>query len=149
METNNQPAKRAYAIYHVGLKILLRKGDEFLFLTHAVSKHFDLPGGHIDDVEHTTPLTDVIAREVGEELGEEIKYKLGKPMFQFRGHFESKGLRIFFTVYEAEYLSGEIQLSSEHSNYQWINPRKIDLKEKDFLHKEECLLFKKYFENLV
>lgn len=149
METNSQPAKRAYAIYHVGLKVLLKKGDEFLFLTDAVGKHFDLPGGRIDDVEHTTPLTEVIAREVGEELGEEVKYKLGKPVFQFRRHFESKGLHIFLTVYEAEYLSGEIKLSTEHSDLQWINPRKIDLKEEQFFHREEYLAFKNYFENLV
>ena len=149
METNNQPTKRAYAIYHVGLKVLLKKGNEFLFLTDAVGKHFDLPDGRIDDVEHTTPLTEVIAREVSEELGEEIKYKLGKPVFQFRRHFESKGLHIFLTVYEAEYLSGEIKLSAEHSDFQWINPRKIDLKEEQFFHKEEYLAFKKYFENLV
>ena len=149
METNNLPTKRAYAIYHVGLKILLKKGDEFLFLTGAVGKYFDLPGGRIDDVEHTTPLTEVIAREVSEELGEEIKYKLGKPVFQFRRHFESKGLHIFLTVYEAEYLSGEIKLSAEPSNLQWINPRKVDLKEEQFFHKEEYFAFKKYFENLV
>ena len=127
METNNQPVKKAYAIYHVGLKVLLKKEDEFLFLTDAVGKHFDLPGGRIDDVEHTTPLIEVIAREVSEKLGEEIKYKLGKPVFQFRRHFESKGLHIFLTVYEAEYLSGEIKLSAEHSDFQWINPRKIEM----------------------
>lgn len=149
METNSQPVKRAYAIYHVGLKILLKKGDDFLFLTDAVGKHFDLPGGRIDDVEHITPLTEVIAREVGEELGEDVKYKLDRPVFQFRRHFESKGLHIFLTVYEAEYLSGEIKLSVEHSGLQWINPRKIDLKEELFFHKEEYLAFKKYFENLV
>lgn len=83
METNSQPVKRAYAIYHVGLKVLLKKGDEFLFLTDAVGKHFDLPGGRIDDVERMTPLTEVIAREVGEEFGEEVKYKLGKLVFNF------------------------------------------------------------------
>lgn len=148
MEINSQPAKRAYAIYHVGLKVFLKKGDEFLFLTDAVGKHFDLPGGRIDDVEHTTPLTEVIAREVGEELGEEVKYKLGKLVFQFRRHFESKGLHIFLTVYEAEYLSGEIKLSAEHGGLQWINPKKVDLKEEQFFHKEEYLAFKKYFENL-
>lgn len=149
MTTNNQPTKRTHATYHVGLKVLLRKENEFLFLTDAIGKHLDLPGGRIDDVEHNLPLTEVIAREVEEELGEEIKYKLGKPVFQFRRHFESKGLHIFLTVYEAEYLSGEIRLSDEHNNYQWINPRKVDLKEKDFFHKEEYLAFKAYFENLV
>ena len=145
----NETTKKAYAIYHVGLKVLLRKGDEFLFLTDAVGKHFDLPGGRIDNVERTTPLVEVIAREVSEELGEKIKYKLGKPVFQFRRHFESKGLHIFLTVYEAEYLSGEIHLSAEHSNLQWINPKKVNLEEKEFFYKEEYLAFKKYFDNLV
>ena len=146
---NHKIIKRDYALYHVGLKILLKKGDDFLFLTVADGKEFDLPGGRIDDVEHTTPLTEIIAREVGEELGENIKYKLGKPIFQFRRHFENKGWHIFLTVYEAEYLSGEIQLSAEHSRYQWINPIKIDFKEENFFHKEEYLAFKKYFESLV
>lgn len=148
METNNQAAKRTYATYHVGLKILLRRGEEFLFLIDAVGKHFDFPGGRIDNVEHDIPLEEVIAREVGEELGEEIKYKLGKPVFQFRRHFESKGLHIFLTVYEAEYLSGNIKLSAEHSNFQWIDPHKNDLKEEQFFCKEEYLAFKNYFQNI-
>lgn len=139
----------AYAFYHVGLKILLKKGNEFLFLTEAGGKRFDLPGGRIDDVEHTTPLTEILAREVMEELGEEIKYKLGKPIFQFRRHRENIDLHVFLTVYEAEYVSGEIQLSSEHSNYKWINPKEFDFEEKDFVHKEEYLAFKKYFDGLI
>lgn len=149
MEIKNQPIKRAYAIYHVGLKILLKKADDYLFLTDATDKHFDLPGGRIDDVEHNVSLTEVIAREVREELGEEIKYKLGKPVFQFRRHFDNKGIHVFLTVYEADYLSGEVKLSSEHSNYQWINLKKNGLKEKDFINNEEYLAFKKYFENVI
>ena len=149
MKINNQPTKRAYAMYHVGLKILLKKGDEFLFLTSDDGRHLDLPGCRIDDIEHTVPLPEVIAREVREELGEGVKYKLGKPVFQFRRHFEQWGWHIFLTVYEADWLSGNIQLSAEHSKYQWLHPKKADLKEKDFFHKEEYLAFKKYFENLV
>ena len=149
MGTNNQPVKRAYAIYHIGLKVLLKKADEFLFLTDAIGKRLDLPGGRIDDVEHYVPLHEVIAREVREELGGEVKYKLGKPVFQFRRHIESKGVHIFITVYEADYLSGEVQLSFEHVNYQWINFKKSGLKEKDFFNNEEYLAFKKYFKKII
>ena len=149
MKTNHQTTERNYASYHVSLKVLLKKGDEFLFLVDAAGKYFDLPGGRMDDIEHATPIIEVIAREVGEELGEELKYNLGKPVFQFRRHFENKGWHIFLTVYEAEYLSGEIKLSAEHSNIQWINPRKVDFKDEQFFNKEECLAFKKYFENLI
>lgn len=142
----HKTSKRNYAVYHVGLKILLKKGDEFLFLKSADGTQFDLPGGRIDDVEHETPLVEILAREVAEELGEEIKYKLGKPVFQFRRHFESKGWHIFLTVYEAEYVSGEIQLSSEHSGYQWITPEKFqEFAENDFFSAEEFRAFREYF----
>lgn len=119
-----------------------------MFLTDAVGKHFDLPGGRIDDSENNVSLDKIIAREVGEELGEEVKYTLGRPVFQFRRHFESKGLHIFITVYEAEYLSGEIKLSHEHTNYQWIDPKEFEFKEDDFFSSEEFIALKKYFENL-
>lgn len=142
----NKTVKRNYAVYHVGLKILLKKGDEFLFLKSAYGTQFDLPGGRIDDVEHETPLVEILAREVAEELGGEIKYKLGKPVFQFRRHFEKLGLRIFCVAYEAEYISGEIHLSSEHSGYQWITREKFqEFAENDFFSAEEFRAFREYF----
>jgi 8-oxo-dGTP pyrophosphatase MutT (NUDIX family) len=103
--------KREYAKYHVGLKIILRKGNEFLLLTDAKSGLFDLPGGRIDDVEHKLPLAEILAREIREEIGKEVKYKLNKPVFQFRVFIDSLNIHNFLTVYEAEYLSGDIQLS--------------------------------------
>jgi 8-oxo-dGTP pyrophosphatase MutT (NUDIX family) len=140
--------KPDYATYHVGLKILLKKGDDFLFLTEATGQRFDLPGGRIDDTEHAVPLTKIVAREVREELGAGVKYTLGNPVFHFRRHLASKGWHVFIVVYEAEYLSGQIKLSDEHSNYQWLNPKKFDFKEKHFYIKEEFLAFRKYFKSL-
>ncbi len=140
--------ERTYATYHVGLKILLRKEDDFLFLRNPVNQRFDLPGGRIDNIEDHVPLADVIAREVKEELGGNIRYELGKPVFQFRRHFESKGVHVFLTVYEAEYLSGDIELSAEHSDFEWINPKQTELKEQYFINQEEYLAFKEYFENI-
>jgi 8-oxo-dGTP diphosphatase len=144
----NENTNKTHATYNVGLKILLKKGHQYLFLTDAFGKHLDLPGGRIDENEQTTPLVEVIKREVSEEIGNKIAYMLGKPIFQFRRHFESKNLRIFHTIYEAEYLSGEIQLSDEHCHFQWLDQKQILLKEKEFFHQEEFLAIKKHFENL-
>jgi len=72
---------------------------------------------------------------------------LGKPVFQFRRHFENKDVYVFLTAYEAEYLSGDIQLSFEHSKYEWINPKVDVLKEADFINEEEFQAFKNYFGN--
>jgi len=149
MEIYNSPTERVHALYYVSMKVLLKKGDVFLFLMDAVGKYFDLPGGRIDNVEYITPLTEIIAREVSEELGEEIKYKLGKSVFQFRRHFEDQRWHVFLIVYEAEYVSGEIKLSAEHGGFQWINPRKTNFKEEQFFNKEEYLAFKMYFKNMI
>lgn len=136
--------KRDYGIYHVGFKILLRKGNKFLFLKSANRKYWDLPGGRADNVECKTPIKEILDREVKEELGNKIKYKLGKVIFQHRRYFESRKIYVLITAYEAKYLSGEIKLSFEHSSYEWINPKTYEFKEKQFTCKEEYLIFKEY-----
>ena len=141
--------KREYATYYVALKILLKKGDEFLFLKDAKNCHFDQPGGRIDNVEHKVSLIEILGREIREELGEDVKYKLGRPLFQFRRHWDDKGVHIFLTVYSGEYISGNIKLSDEHSGYEWINPRKSNFKHEDFFNEEEYLAFQKYFNETI
>ena len=61
--------KRDYGIFHVGLKVLLKKENTYLFLKTEPG-YFDLPGGRIDNVEYRTPLMNVLAREIREELGD-------------------------------------------------------------------------------
>jgi len=58
-------------VYHVALKILLRKGNKFLFLRESLRKRWDLPGGRIDRNEGKTPFEKIIEREVQEELSSE------------------------------------------------------------------------------
>ncbi len=82
--------KRDYANYQVALKVLLRRGDEVLFLRITDPLMcFDLPGGRIDNVETKTPLARILAREVREELGVDVRYTLGAPLFQFRRYVAS------------------------------------------------------------
>ena len=136
-------------VYHVALKILLRKGNRFLFLRESVEKRWDLPGGRIDRDEGKTPLEKIIEREVREELGPHIRYKLGKLVLQYRRFVGERKVPVFLNVYEARYISGALRLSPEHTSYHWIEPGKIRLKEKDFLSKEEYLTFKNYFRTFV
>jgi 8-oxo-dGTP pyrophosphatase MutT (NUDIX family) len=138
--------RKNIATYHVGLKILLKKEKEFLFLTDSIGKHFDFPGGRIDEDELYTPLEKVVDREVKEEMGGDLKYRLGKPLFHFRRYFEKKNLQIFLVLFEAEYVSGDIKLSEEHSEIKWIDPNEYDFKEEEFFSKEEYQTFKTYFK---
>ena len=138
--------KRDFGVFHVALKVLLRKGNEVLFLRTSDVGGLDLPGGRIDNIEMQTPLEKIIAREVREEIGPTVKYKLKKPVFQFRRYVPARKIYNFLTVYEATFLSGRIRLSSEHTSYRWINPSVSRLPVKDFYNKEEYSAFMRYFK---
>ncbi len=140
--------KRDYGIFHVGLKVLLEKDGKFLFLKADNKVNWDWPGGRIDNVEVTADLESILKREIREELGKDIKYKLGKPILQFRRHFRNRDIYIFITLYEAQYISGEIKLSHEHSSYHWFDPKKDKLNRGDFFNLEEYSKLKRYFKNL-
>ncbi len=148
-ECINMETKRDYGIFQVGLKILLRKGNEVLLLRD--DQGLDLPGGRIDNVEYHTPLEKIVAREVREELGQKIKYILGKPLFHFRRARRIKDTHprfVFIVVYDAQWMAGEIKLSFEHSAYEWVDPKKYRLRQSDFGQEEEYRAFKKYFAGL-
>lgn len=134
--------KRDYALVQIGFKILLRRGNRFLFL---YADHWDLPGGRVDNVELDNPVEKIIAREVKEELGHRIKYKLGKPLFQFKRYSKSRRAHIFITVYDAKYLSGAIELSPEHTSFLWVNPHAEPIRRKDFRSTEEYRIVRKHF----
>lgn len=138
--------RRDYGVFHVSLKLLLRRGDEVLILRDD-NGLYDLPGGRIDNVEFKVPLDKVIAREVREELGP-VRYKMGKAVFQYRAYHEPREIYIFATVYDATYLSGAIRLSDEHSSYQWIKPADFRFARKDFPDVDVWRAYQEYFNGI-
>ncbi len=140
--------KKDYATYWVAFKILLKKSDKFLFLITSKEGFLDLPGGRADSNEGKVPIKKILEREIREELGNNIKYKVKGPIFQFRRYSKLKKTYNLLTVYEAKYIKGVIKLSTEHGSYEWINPKKYKFKEKRFYNKEEYETFKEYFKNL-
>ena len=148
MKVKTENIKRDYATYQVALKLLLRKGNEVLFLRDVPSGYWDLPGGRIDNVESKVPLDKILMREIREELGEKVKYKLGCPIFQFRRETKTHNIYNFLTVYEGKYIKGNIKISFEHSSYKWVNPKNYKFKEKDFFNKEEYLAVLGYFKKV-
>ena len=139
-----------YATYHVGMKLLLWKGDEVLFLRDAQTGHLDLPGGRIDDNEDKIPLLDVLKREVTEELGPDVQYEVGPFLFQYRRFSpRDKNVRVFVNVYGGRYVGGDIELSHEHGSYEWSNPFKRSFALDDFLgEEEEHHAFVNYFKSV-
>jgi len=139
--------KKIYAIYWIAFKILLEKSGKFLFLTTSERELLDLPGGRADKNEGKVPIKKILQREVKEELGNDLRYKLGGPIFQYRRYNKIKKIYNLITVYDAKYIAGPIRLSFEHNKYQWLDLKKYKFKEKEFYTKEEYEAFKEYFKN--
>ena len=141
--------KKNYAIFNIGFKILLRKGDKVLFLRMAHEKYFnllDLPGGRADKGEEGVPFKRILIREIKEEIRKRVKYKFGNLAFQNWRHDKIRKIYTLINVYEARYLSGKIKLSPEHLSYEWIDPKKYKFRKKDFWSEEEHLAFKEYLK---
>ena len=143
--------KKEYATFRIAFKILLRKGNKILFLRMANKKlpsFLDLPGGRADKGEEMLPFKQILKREVKEEIGKKVKYKIKDLAFQHIRYFNPEKIYalVLVNIYEGEYLSGKIELSSDHNSYEWIDPKRYEFKKKDFMCKEEYLAFKEYLK---
>jgi ADP-ribose pyrophosphatase YjhB (NUDIX family) len=112
--------------YFVAVKIFLEKDGKFLIMKDNFGD-WDLPGGRIKKDEFDTPLEDVVARKMSEEVGDDIKYKLGKPIVFMRHERIEKStketVRIFAIGYQATWISGEILTSERHVEIIWADQK--------------------------
>lgn len=141
----NISKKAVHGNYNVALKILLKKGNEYLFLTDEKGKYFDFPGGRININENYTSFKNILSREVTEELGKNLVLEIEEPIIHYRRHNEEKNIHIFMCLFLANYISGKIELSPEHTKYHWINPKKYVFNQKEFYCLEEYAAIKEYF----
>ncbi|MDP2640961.1 MAG: NUDIX hydrolase [Candidatus Yanofskybacteria bacterium] len=139
---------KKFAFFQVSLKILLKKKNGKVLLLRARKGDIDLPGGRIDSGEEKKSLEEIVKREVQEELGGDIVFKLGRPLFQYRIYMHRTKTYEFVVVYEAQHLEGKITLSEEHKEYLWIHPRALTLLPADFRvqDQEKSGAFRAYFD---
>ena len=135
--------------FKVSLKILLKnKSGKILILKSASKKWFkdfwDLPGGRIDKKEVMTKFHKLIKREIKEEIGSNVKYKLRPdPVSLSKYRFPSSSCTLYI-LFEAKFISGKIKISKEHLSYKCENLNKISI-EKIF-HKSLKNLMINYFD---
>lgn len=106
-----------------GIHLLVKRDNKFLVLKRSSidtddADHWDLPGGGIRHLEK--PL-DAALREAKEEAGIEVRIINILDMWGklYEGNWSIESL------VEAEYLSGEITLSEEHSEYRWVTKHEL------------------------
>lgn len=112
------------AFFQISLKVMLKnENGETLILgcpkENSMCGYYDFPGGRIREDEVREDFLRIIKREVEEELGDQVKYRITeKPVAIGRHLYKEKCF--FWIIFEAEYLGGEIKISDEHSSVEWI-----------------------------
>ncbi|MBR9680545.1 MAG: NUDIX domain-containing protein [Candidatus Altiarchaeota archaeon] len=110
-------------LFVVPQKAEIKDGDKYLILRRSYDSktyggHWDFPGGRIN---HKEDVKEALKREVLEET--KLKVDVGKSLFVFS---EDVGVaNAYFVVFECTLLSGEIELSSEHTEYKWATKEEI------------------------
>jgi 8-oxo-dGTP pyrophosphatase MutT (NUDIX family) len=112
--------------FHLGAKALIHNDEGKLLLLQKSmrkSEHlWDLPGGRIHKNE---ALEDALKREVDEETGLKILQIVPLMMFltNIRIPIQTGDVGLIFAVYLCSTLNNNsVQLSSEHSHFDWFEP---------------------------
>ena len=111
--------------YYVAVKVFLEKDGKF-FACRDKYGSWDLPGGRIKKDEFDAPMEQIIRRKMSEELGDQLKYKIGKPIITMRHERieDAPGnpmIRIFSVGYEATLLDGEPKISDLFVESMWAD----------------------------
>lgn len=111
--------------WFVAVKVFLRDGEKLLILKDVYDDGWDLPGGRIKKDEFETPLPDIVARKMREEIGEEVAYELNEVPVVFFRHERTEAetgetVRIFAVGYEAIHIGGDILLGKHMSRHEWV-----------------------------
>ncbi|PIY97205.1 MAG: hypothetical protein COY66_00730 [Candidatus Kerfeldbacteria bacterium CG_4_10_14_0_8_um_filter_42_10] len=129
---------KKHGLYQISLKLILknRKG-QILALggldNGSYAGLYDFPGGRINDKEFRKPLTEILKREVTEEIGK-IKYDLNEKPVAVGRHLlrasisgSKKDAYVLYLFFEGMYKGGKITISNEHKSCEWLNLKSNNL----------------------
>lgn len=135
-----------HALYQVATKALLYKGGKILVL-YTPDGYIDFPGGRVDESERDLSWHEALQREIAEEIGELINISVGKTLFVAKRQYHSGGKthHIAAIYFECQYLDGEINLSDEHGNHEWLTPEELLSSTKKYMSEDEKLQLQTLF----
>jgi len=124
--------------YQISLKLFLKNAKGQTLILGGVpggtyDRFFDLPGGRIDDSEFRTPLTEIVKRELKEECGvsdvtiNPMPVAYGRHLVPAKQEKLDKNVHVLYLFFEATLNSGEITISKEHTSFEWVDLKSLDI----------------------
>lgn len=135
-----------HAYFQVATKALLFSGGKLLVLV-TPDGYVDFPGGRVDEGEVELAWSEVLKREMAEELGPDVHFAIGSTLFVAKRsyHYEGKTYHIAAIYFASEYWGGTLQLSDEHTGYQWMTPQELLATKLKFVSSDEKTRLEAYF----
>jgi 8-oxo-dGTP pyrophosphatase MutT (NUDIX family) len=115
--------RRAIQTFEVSLKAFIVRDARILLLQEADTGFWELPGGRIDVGEERLPQTDILAREIREELGAEFRCDVGPKAVTWVRERPADRAFLFIVARLCRFDCGPILLSSEHATSLWTTPQ--------------------------
>jgi ADP-ribose pyrophosphatase YjhB (NUDIX family) len=137
-----------HAYFQVAAKAIVKKDNKILLLK-TKDNYYDFPGGRMNESEVDLSLHEVLKRELKEELGQDFTFDIKEIAFVSKRRYEmdNKDNRIIAIFFQVDYVSGDILLSDEHSNCEWINPKDIIRSPDKFISEDEYEQYCSYIKN--
>jgi len=111
---------RAIQRYEVSLKAFIVRDGRALFVREADTGWWELPGGRIDVGEEWLPHSEVLAREIREELGDGFRLTVHAPAVTWTRQRPSDGVFQFIVARLCTPGGGPPELSGEHDRIAWL-----------------------------
>jgi 8-oxo-dGTP pyrophosphatase MutT (NUDIX family) len=113
---------RAIQTFEVSLKAAIFRDGRLLLLQEADTGYWELPGGRIDVGEEWAEHADILAREIGEELGAAFRVALRDAIVTWVRQRPTDGVFQFLVARVCDSASGAVMLSGEHQAFRWTTP---------------------------
>lgn len=112
---------RKIQTFEVSLKAFIRDGNRVLMLREADTGYWELPGGRIDAGEEWQDHAAILTREIGEELGLDLRITPTERVATWTRQRPDDGVFQFIVGRVCLYRGGAITLSGEHDRFDWLD----------------------------
>lgn len=112
---------RVVQSFEVSLKAFVLNGDKALFLKERDTGLWELPGGRIDVGEEMHAHSEILAREMTEELGVGMTVDFGDATVSWTRAHPEGGPWVFLIARVGRLVAGAPVLSDEHDGLVWAS----------------------------